>query len=263
MMKRIALLLSLVSMVTNVQGDEVLLHAAGSLKSALGEVAREFGQSTGLTVKTAFAPSGLLRKRIEGGEAAEVYASANMKHPEALNAAGLAGPVTLFARNTLCAIAQPQLTVTEETLLDVLLDDATRLGTSTPKADPSGDYAWTLFEKAETVRPGAFAILDAKAMKLTGGADTQAAPQGRNQYGWVMEGDKADIFLTYCTNAVLAAREVPGLRTIQIPEALSVGADYGITLINGASDDAARLRDYILGEDGQKVLAAYGFKRPD
>ena len=59
--------------------------------------------------------------------------------------------------------------------------------TSTPKADPSGDYAWRLSAKADKVKPGAEKALDAKAVKLTGGPTSEKAPKGRNQYGWVME----------------------------------------------------------------------------
>jgi ABC-type molybdate transport system substrate-binding protein len=55
-----------------------------------------------------------------------------------------------------------------------MLDPTVRLGTSTPKADPSGDYAWEVFRRAEAVQPGSRERLEAKAIKLTGGP---AAPQ--------------------------------------------------------------------------------------
>jgi len=245
-----------------VVADEVALYAAGSLKAALGEVARDFEKTTGHKVVTNFAPSGLLRQRIEKGEPAQVFASANMKHPTKLHRDGRAGPVIMFARNKLCAIAQPEVAVDTGSLLEVLLDPNTRIGTSTPKADPSGDYAWALFRKADKVKPGAFKMLDAKAMKLTGGRDTAKAPKGRNQYGWIMEGRKADLFLTYCTNAALAKKEVPDLKIVAVPEALSVGAKYGITLLKGAPMAAEKLKIHILSANGQRVLARYGFDAP-
>jgi ABC-type molybdate transport system substrate-binding protein len=174
-------------------------------------------------------------------------------------AAGWGGPVALFARNRLCALAQPDLKVGPATLLEVFLDPDVRLGTSTPKADPSGDYAWQLFEQAEALRPGSFAALDAKALKLTGGPDSAKAPDRRNTYGWVMEEGRADLFLTYCTNAVLAGREVPGLQVVSLPEELSVGADYGLIVRDGASGEAWRLALFILAPPGQSILADYGF----
>jgi molybdate transport system substrate-binding protein len=237
----------------------VKLHAAGSLKAAMGDIADLYEKTHGVTVERAFGPSGLLRERIEGGEAAEVYASANMKHPTTLAKAGKSGPVALFARNRLCALTQADLTVTPDTLLDTLLDPQVRVGTSTPKADPAGDYAFQVFDKAESLSPGATETLKTKALQLTGGKDSAKAPEGRNPYGWVMESDKADLFLTYCTNAVLAKRDVPELKIVALPEALSVGANYGLTVVNDAPQAAWQLAFFILSPAGQEILASYGF----
>ena len=63
-------------------------------------------------------------------------------------------PPVVFARNRLCALAAPHFVVTPDTLLDRLLDPRVKLGTSTPKSDPSGDYAWQLFEKADRLASG-------------------------------------------------------------------------------------------------------------
>ena len=249
------------SMTGTAAADQPLrLYAAGSLKAALGDLAERYAQIYGQSVDTTFAPSGLLRQRIEAGEGAHVFASANLRHPRLLDAAGRGGPVALFARNRLCALARGGLAVDTETLLDVMLDPAVRLGTSTPKADPSGDYAWELFAKAERLRGGAQAILEGKALQLTGGPDSAEAPQGRNLYGWVMESGQADLFLTYCTNAVLAQKEVPGLRIITLPALLAVGADYGLLVLDGAPEGAWRLAMYILSPQGQEQLAGYGFE---
>jgi ABC-type molybdate transport system substrate-binding protein len=239
--------------------DRLSLYAAGSLKAALTDVATAYKEAYGTPVGMEFAASGLLRERIEGGEQADVFASANMGHPGTLMAAGWGGPVALFARNQLCALAQPDVEASPANLLDVLLDPAVRLGTSTPKADPSGDYAWQVFEKAEAPRPGSFATLDAKALQLTGGPDSAKAPEGRNTYGWVMADDQADVFLTYCTNAVLARKEAPELQIVSLPEELAVGADYGLIVRAEAPDAAWRLALFILAPDGQGILAGYGF----
>lgn len=236
------------------------LYAAGSLKAALGEVAADYAKRYEAAVETTFGASGLLRGRIEKGETAHVFASANMRHPQTLEAAGRSGPVALFARNKLCALAQPDLAVDTARLLDVMLDPAVRLGTSTPKADPSGDYAWTLFGKAETLRAGSRTALESKALQLTGGPDSPKAPDGRNTYGWVMASGQADLFLTYCTNAVLAQKEVPDLKIVAVPAELAVGADYGLIVMDGAPAEASRLALYILSPAGQQVLARYGFE---
>jgi molybdate transport system substrate-binding protein len=239
--------------------DPVKLFAAGSLEAALNDVGKAYEQAYGTPVAAEFAASGLLREGIEGGEPADLFASANMAHPGTLMAAGWGGPVALFARNQLCALARPEVKASPADLLDILLDPEMRLGTSTPKADPSGDYAWQVFEKSEVLRPGSFATLDAKALQLTGGPDSEKAPEGRNTYGWVMEQDRADLFLTYCTNAVLAQREVPALQIVSLPEELAVGADYGLIVRGDAPAEAWRLALFILAPEGQGMLADYGF----
>ena len=139
------------------QTADVQLYAAGSLHKALTEVERDFDFETasGHKVVLTFGASGLLRGRIEQGEPAQ---------------AGRWSAPQVFARNLMCVLAAPSVNAIPETLLDTLLQPAIRLGTSTPKADPSGDYAWALFRRADALHPGAFAVLDAKALKLTGAA---------------------------------------------------------------------------------------------
>ena len=84
--------------------DPVLLHAAGSLRAALTDISKAFEVAGGAPVQAKYGPSGLLKDEIAGGGKAEVFASANMEHPQALAATGRSGPVVLFARNRLCAL---------------------------------------------------------------------------------------------------------------------------------------------------------------
>ena len=133
---------------------------------------------------------------------------------------------------------------------------------STPKADPSGDYAWELFRKADRLRPGAYATLDAKALKLTGGPDSPKAPEGRGTYAWVMDEGRADVFLTYCTNAVAARQEVPRLKVVALPPELQVGAAYGLTVRQGSPAAAQAFAGALLAPPAQATLARHGFAAP-
>jgi ABC-type molybdate transport system substrate-binding protein len=242
--------------------DPVLLHAAGSLRSALTEVAGAFEASSGSKVQAKFGASGLLKDEIAGGARAQVFASANMEHPLALANAKKSGPVVLFARNRLCALVRPGLSVEPATLLDRMLEADVKLGTSTPRADPSGDYAWEVFRKAQTLRPGTFAALEKKALQLTGGPTSPAAPPGRALYGMLVADGKADIFLTYCTNALEAQNQNTGQQIVALPDELAVGADYGLTVLNGAPPEAYQFAMFILSVDGQRILAKHGFAAP-
>lgn len=241
----------------------VRLHAAGSLRPAMTEMARAYAAAGGGTVVAEFGASGLLRGRLERGEAGDVFASADMGNPLALAVAGRSGPVVLFARNRLCAITRPGLRVAPAGLLAAMLAPGTRLGTSTPGNDPAGDYAWRVFARAGAVRPGAEGALQAKALRLTGTPGQPMPPEGRSVYAWhILEG-RADLFLAYCTAAREALAEAPDLGVVELPPELAVGADYGITALHGGDARAALgFVMFVLSRDGQAVLARHGFDAP-
>src|SRR4051812_32761337 len=192
--------------------ETVRLFAAGSLRAPLTEITRLFEARASLQVQAKFGASGLLRDEIATKGQADVFASANMEHPRSLAEAGRSGPVVLFARNRLCVLVRPGLEVTSATVVARMLDPAIKLGTSTPKADPSGDYAWAVFRNIDRTRPGSFVVLDRKALQLTGGPSSPAAPADRSVYAALIAEGQADLFLTYCTNAQAAAQEVSGAR---------------------------------------------------
>lgn len=250
------------SVFAQTRGDALEVFAAGSLREVLTEIAAHSQAHGGTKINLTFGASGLLRERIEQGAPAQVFASADTNHPERLaRSADWKKPV-VFVRNALCLLTQPEVAIEPSGMLDTLLKPQIRLGTSTPVADPSGDYTWALFRKAETVKPGAFALLDAKALKLTGGADSPKPPAGRGTYAWVMDQRQADVFLTYCTNAVASQREVPRLKVFQIPVELQVGAAYGLTVRSGAGESAQKFADDLLSPHAQAIFERFGFGKP-
>jgi ABC-type molybdate transport system substrate-binding protein len=239
--------------------DTVQLYAAGSLRGALTEVAKAFEAATGNAVQAKYGASGLLKNEIANSAKTDVFASANMEHPQSLHQAGKGGAVVLFARNKLCALVRPGLDVNSATLLARMLDPNVKLGSSTPKADPSGDNAFEMFKKAKAIQPGAQAILEKKALPLTGGKDSAAPPPGRPVYGWQVTEGRADIFITYCTNARDAKMAYAGQQIVALPDNLSVGADYGFTVMTGATPAAQRFADFIASAAGQQILINHGF----
>ena len=78
-----------------------------------------------------------------------------------------------------------------------------------------------------------------------------------------MASGKADVFLTYCTNAILAVKDEPALQIVQVPPELTVGADYGMIVLKDAPAAATQLAEFILGPDGQAILVKHGFGRGD
>src|SRR5262252_4305229 len=258
-MRALAILFSVGLMTGSTAAETIQLYAAGSLNLALTEIARSYEASTGNKVEAKYGASGLLKNEISSGAKADVFASANMEHPKALHDEKKSGPVFRFARNALCALVKPGLKVDSASLLERMLDPAVKLGTSTPKADPSGDYAFEVFRKSEVIKPGAQATLEKKALQLTGNAASTPPPTGRSVYSWHLAEGRADIFLTYCTNAQTAQKENPGQQIVALPDSLAVGAEYGLTVTNGAPSAAQKFADFILSSQGQQILMKHGF----
>lgn len=248
-------------------GAPVTVFAAGSLRAALTRIAADYEAAPGgRKVQLVFGASGLLRDRLAGGERADVFASANMEHPQSLAAAGRAEVVKPFARNALCALATPAFSLQGRTLAQRMLDADVKLGTSTPKADPSGDYAFEMFERIEqtgAAPAGSAAKLKDKALQLTGGPTSPPPPTDRNVYGVLVAEGQADVFVTYCTNAATARQEVPALQVLPIPPQINVAARYGVALLSGAGAPARGFVDHLLGPAGQQRLAGFGFSAPD
>jgi len=120
-----------------------------------------------------------------------------------------------------------------------------------------------VFSLANAVSPGAKAILDAKALRLVGGPTSPVVPAGQNSLVYFIDTtNQADVFLTYYTSAITAVALAPDLQEIDLPANLSVAAQYGETILNGADPGTAGLRDYILSPAGQAVLASNGFGPP-
>jgi molybdate transport system substrate-binding protein len=144
-----ALCVAAMSSATRAEGLRVL--AAGSLREVVGEIGERYHKATGVEVSADFGPSGVLRERIERGERADLFASADMGHPLKLLADGRASRVAMFTRNAVCSFTAQKVGLTPANFLDRLLDPAVKLGTSTPKADPAGDYTWAMFHCSDPV----------------------------------------------------------------------------------------------------------------
>jgi molybdate transport system substrate-binding protein len=259
---RLALSLATLAVAFPARAQSVDLVAAGSLNLALSQVAQAFTATTGITVTQTYSPSGTLRQAIEAGLRPDVFASADTANPQALEQEGLAGPVQTFASNQIVAMFRSSFgqTVSPANLLSVLLNPSTRIGTSTPVADPLGDYTQQIFQKADAIEPGATATLEAKRQELVANPSAPAVPAGANVFVYFLDTTQTvDVFITYITAAVQTRALDPTLQIVLLPRELSVPAPFGLTILNGASPDGQKFAEYILSPQGQRILASYGF----
>lgn len=237
--------------------NSITLFAAGSLRLAFTPLLAAFEQESGYRVEATFGPAGMLRERIEQGERPQVFASANLEHPQRLVASGIAQVVQPFTRNRLCATVRNIPELTQPDLLTLLCDSQWRVGTSTPVADPSGDYAQQLFERLEQCLPGQGSALRSRAVALVGGPDSAPIPVGRLAAEYLLAEGLADIFLGYASyaNALAACVQV---KVRRLPTVLDFKVTYGLCLLNEGSVAAQALVDFILGVRGQRILQRMG-----
>ena len=238
------------------------LLAAGSLRPAFTPLCRAFTVRSGIDVSVEFGPAGLLRERIERGEACHLFASANVAHPQALLDAGRAVDCVTFAFNRLnLTVKRAVAHAGGADWLALLADTSLRIGTSTPGCDPSGDYTLQLFDNIERRYPGVGRAIAARALPLAGGRDTVTIPAGEIASAWLLRHDFADLFIGYAHYAQ-RLREEDGCRTVEIPEAFSPRCEYRLARLDDGPA-AAALVNYILSEEGRSFLRQAGFSAPE
>lgn len=246
----------------------VTVFSAGSLRVGLEDVTALAHEEYGIQAHVEYGPSGLLRERIEAGERPHLLASADMHHPTVLWERALALPPISFVTNTLCLMlgeyAQPPATAKRDSraLVQWLLDDDVRLATSTPKLDPSGDYAWDFFRKADGVVSGAFDTLTAKAVQAVGGRNPEGflTVDGLNPVSRLFLEDKTDVFVGYTSSARLVAAQAPKVRILEPPIEMKVNTTCGMAIMPHAHKEAYQLACLMLSQIGKQRFIEKGFR---
>lgn len=238
----------------------IKILSAGSLRHAFPKIIETFSKGTNVKISLSLGPAGLLRERIENGENFDLFASANMAHPQAIAAAGIAEEAMCFARNRLCVIARADLHVTTENLIEVLANRDLKIGTSTPGDDPSGDYAFELFDRIEALCPGLGVALKARARQLVGGRNSAPPPPGKG-IGYLISEGEVDLMTSYYSNAWLLEND-PAFSVVEIPAEFAPAISYGLALEKGAPRQAQLLREFMLGDVGRAILSQTGFTLP-
>jgi molybdate transport system substrate-binding protein len=252
-----ALMMALVSSCAS--AAEIRVMAAGSLKDAFTAIFADYAKLHGDGFAPVWGPSGVLRERLQNGEAFDVFASAALPHAQALTDAGVSGPSVLFARNALCIVTDAGRPLDGGNLVETLLRPDIKIGTSTPVADPAGDYTWELFHRIDAQRAGAFDVLSKKARQLFGGTTTSAPVNGRHRLLVALDDGEIDLFVYYCSGAKFLISASPKYKIVELPPDLAVGPEYGLTVSKQAAPGAADFAMFLLSPQGQSSLKSFGF----
>lgn len=261
-MKRIAYLSALFLFIycTGVNAAELKLYGAGSLQGVMTEMAAQYESLSGNKVGTTFGSSGKMREIIEAPGTADIFTSANMGHAQQLQKMGRSLFVAEFAQNVLCVFGNKKSGVTDQNVLEKMMDPSLKLGIF-PSHDPSGEYALLMFKRAEAVKPGAEKILLDKAVVMEANMVRGKVPEGDDFMSQLMREGTVDMYIAYASgaNSALRRKGTPVAGVGQLPPELKIGANYGLTVLKDAKPEAYQLALFILSEKGQGILKQYGF----
>lgn len=236
-------------------GDLVVFEAA-SLKDAFDALAARFEKEhPGAHVATNTAGSQELRAQLEHGAVADVFASADQRHMDALASEGLVVGPALFACNEPVVVVRSGLAASLKTFAD--LPRAERIVVGAPEV-PIGAYTAQIWRKA--------------AVKL--GADFTARLQAkvvshelnvRQVLAKVVLGE-ADAGIVYRSDAIAARGQAKGkgketIAVVEIPPELNVTAAYPIAALKAAPSPALARAfiDLVRSPAGATVLREAGF----
>lgn len=221
-------------------GGDIVVFAAASLTEAFEEIGAGFEQTyPAATVTFNYGSSASLAQQIGSGAPADVFASAAPAPMQDLVDNGDAvGEQSIFARNRLQIAVPPGNPRNVTGLADLAVDDLT-IALCDAQV-PCGSAAVKVFEAAS----------------ITAAPDTLE----RNVKAALskVELGEVDAALVYRTDVLAAADTVTG---IDFAESTDVVNDYPLSVLGGAPNvvGAEAFVDYVLSDDGQKVLTDAGF----
>jgi molybdate transport system substrate-binding protein len=210
-------------------------------------------QHPGSTLTFSFDASSALRAQIEQGAPVDVFASADVKNPQALIDECLAhAPITVFATNHL-VIVVPTANPAGITSPADLAKPGVRIVAAGPDV-PITKYAEQLISNLAT-QPGApTGFADAVHANIVSQEDNVSAVVAKIALG---EGDAG---IVYVSDAATA----DGVTAIPVPDEVNVLATYGAVEVahTATPDGAAAFLAYLNGPEVQAILAQYGFLPP-
>ena len=226
----------------------LVVFAASSLSEAFAEIERDFeSEHSGVDVEISTGGSQALRVQLEHGAAADVFASANAAHIEALHDAAIVGQPVAFTTNTLVLAVPRGNPAGLDSFAELPNAQRIILGGETV---PVGAYTQELLERADAELGDGFArhVQDHVVSR---------EPNVRLVVAKVELGE-ADAAVVYRSDVV--ARRVEALA---IPDDLLPSVEYFVAPVarSGASELARSFVDHLASARGQAALARHGFGR--
>lgn len=233
---------------------ELNVFAAASLNEAFSEIAAKYELLyPGETITFNFAGSQQLVQQIAEGAPVDVFASANMKQMNEAEKSGRidSASIKVFARNLLVVVCPKENSAGIRSLRD--LSKAHLKIILADKAVPAGQYALEFLEKCN--RSAAF---DSSFKQHVLSNVVSFEENVKAVLSKIMLGE-ADAGIVYTSDISKSAEQ--RVDTIGIPEALNVMATYPVAVVRNAPlhEQAGKFVQYVLSDEGQRILTRFGF----
>ena len=230
------------------------VFAAASLTEVFNEIANAFQPwQGGNQIVLNFASSSTLYQQLEHGAQADIFASADeLQMDLAVGGRLVDGTPAVFATNTLVVIVREDGPIAN---LGDLAQPGVQILLANP-AVPAGAYA-----REAIRRMGAHSSYGRAFAEGVIGNVVSLEASVRGVLGKVVLGE-ADAGFVYVTDALTVPR---GFRILPLLETNTPIATYPVAVVRGSSepDLAADFLEFLLGDEGQRILQSYGFGVPE
>ena len=230
------------------------IMAADALPKPIMEIGNIFKKEhPGVKIDYDFLGAGVLKGDIEEGAPCDVFLSANGKFQRQLKHKGFLKFYEVFAYDYLAA-ATPYNNpagVTPSNLIQKLMDTNVALTTSSPHADPAGDYTWKMFRIINRRFPGAFKKITGHVNHLLDAALVMP----------VLESGNTDLGILYASQLLELKRSGAKINIIAITKKYNTKAKFTASVLNQSKyksldEDFIRL---LFSKKGKKILKYWGF----
>ncbi len=230
------------------------IMAADALPKPIMEIGNIFKKEhPGVKIDYDFLGAGVLKGDIEEGAPCDVFLSANGKFQRQLKHKGFLKFYEVFAYDYLAA-ATPYNNpagVTPSNLIQKLMDPNVALTTSSPHADPAGDYTWKMFRIINRRFPGAFKKITGHVNHLLDAALVMP----------VLESGNTDLGILYASQLLELKRSGAKIKIIAITKKYNTKAKFTASVLNQSKyksldEDFIRL---LFSKKGKKILKYWGF----
>ena len=222
---------------------ELTIAAAANLTDVFQQIGPQFEAQSGIHPVFSFASTAPLTQQIENGAPFDVFAAADSQHVDELETKKLLlpGSRAVYARGVLALWIPPQSKAPIERIEDVASPEVHVIAVANPELAPYGEAA------VETLRK--LGIWDRVKDRIVYAENINIA----KQYGTSRNANA--VFTAYSLVIHENGRVLPVDDALHQP----LDQELGILASSQHAEEARKFVAFLLGGDGKKVLASYGY----